>query len=260
MVEVRKSDRLELGIQWGGKFQDKNFIAQGTPLSAGRGIDATPGTPLAINTPAGIGAGTGGVLGMVFGRISENKFLDVELSALERDNKAEVISKPSIMVMQNQNAEIHVGSEVPILKGFVTGTASTGIGGIGGNLPFPQVEYKKIGILLNITPQVTSEESIFMAVNVEKSIKGDQFVIQGQPYDTIDTKNASTQVVVKNGETLVIGGLYTKSEDKSKSGLPFLAKLPYIGWLFGVNKDIADNQELMIFITPEIVSPVQTAS
>lgn len=272
IVEIGDASKLEFGVQWGGRYANKNHsLFQGTSASGGEGLsgagtdsdgdgDSTLPVPLGLNTPAGGGVlkGAGGILGMTFGKWGEGlRFLDVNLSALEKEGKLKIISRPSILVMQNQNAEIHVGSKVPLLKGLSTQTgSSTGLAAVA------EVEYEKIGIKLSITPQVTSENSIFMVVSVVKSTKGDQFILQGQPYDTIDTKEVFTQVVVKDGETLVIGGLFTRREQKTSSGLPYLAKLPYVGCLFGSYLDDTTDQELMIFITPKIVptEPVQTAS
>ncbi len=265
VVEVTDTNDLEFGIQWGGKYinRGRNRLIQGTETvpgisdTGGYGLSGgqNPATPLALNTPAAISQSVGGILGMTIGKLDSNRFLDVNLSALEKEDKLKVVSRPSILVMQNQNAEIHVGKEVPMLKGL-----STQSGGAGSQ-PIAEVEYKKVGIKLNITPQVTSEDSIFMVVNVEKSyLLEKEATIQGQPYDAIDTKNAFTQVVVRNGETLVIGGLYTKAEGKLSSGLPYLSKLPYIGCLFGRYQNTVEDKELIIFVTPEIVQSVETAA
>ncbi len=267
IVEVSNANDLEFGIQWGGRYaRGNNQLFQGANGYTNSGDSGLSGAnvnesttspvPLVLNTPAAIGQGVGGILGMTFGKWDQGlRFLDVNLSALEQENKLEVISRPSIMVMQNQNAEIHVGKEVPMLQGL-----STQSGG-SGSQAVAEVEYKKIGIKLNITPQITSEDSIFMVVTVEKSsLLKRESTIQGQLYDAIETKNAFTQVVIKNGETLVIGGLYTSEKEKVRSGLPYLAKLPYIGCLFGRYVDNTEDKELMIFVTPEILQGTKTAS
>ncbi len=250
VVETNNRDQLALGIQWGGKYVARDLTVQGGGSDSGQSDTGRSGEDLSVNLPAGVGLGAGGAIDFTLGKLG-SKILDINLSAMERDDRLKILSRPSILVMQNQQAEIHVGSEVPILKGFST---TTGGGNTSGStLPTPEVEYRKIGIRLNITPQITSEDSIFMAISIEKSDKGDPWIIQGQPYDSIATKNAFTQVVVKNGETVVIGGLYTKKNQTIESGVPYLSKIPLLGWLFKYKSEDLRDEELIIFITPEII-------
>lgn len=256
IVEVKDRDQLSMGIQWGGKYtgsiQGKDaMITQGGNVAGfplGADVDRKS---WAVNLPANVadtvaGQGIGGVLGFTLGSLG-SRYLDVQLSALEKADKINIISYPSILVMQNQSAEIHVGSEVPVITGFEADTGEA------------KVEYKKIGVKLGIIPQITSEDSIFMTINIEKSARGEIWILRGQSYSTIDTKNAFTQVVVKNNETVVIGGLYTKKTTKVSSGVPYLSKIPLLGCLFSYKSDDTQDEELLIFITPEIMPPAAEA-
>ena len=168
--------------------------------------------------------------------------LDVELSALEATGDVKIVSKPSILVVENQEAEIFVGEKVPVAEGYDAQTAQVSI------------RLEDVGTKLKITPQITRDGSIFMLVGVETSEISGETVIQGQDYDTLGTKRAATQVLVKDGQTVVIGGLLSTRKEENRDRVPFLSRVPIVGLLFKSKEDISEYRELMIFITPQIAT------
>lgn len=241
IVEAGRDFSQELGIKWGGTAQ---FHAGSTSDRKG---DITLGgsalgdvVDLPVTNPAGL---------FSFGWLSSTaalRKLDIELSALEETGDVRIVSKPSVLVVQNQVAEIFVGEKVPVAEGYDAETAQV------------SVRLEDVGIKLNITPQITRDGSIFMLVDVEKSEISGETVIQGQPYDTIGTKRASTQVLVKNGDTVIIGGLLSTRKEANRERVPFLSRVPIVGMLFKSKEDISEYRELMIFITPQVVAQART--
>jgi len=135
-----------------------------------------------------------------------------------------------------------VGEKVPVAEGYDAETAQVSI------------RLEDVGTKLRIVPQITRDGSIFMLVGVETSEISGETVIQGQPYDTLGTKRAATQVLVKDGQTVVIGGLLSTRKEENRDRVPFLSRVPIVGLLFKSKEDISEYRELMIFITPQIAT------
>ncbi len=168
--------------------------------------------------------------------------LDIELQAMEAKGKLKLVSKPSIQVVENENAEILVGQQVPVPQGLDPETGQV------------EVAQEDIGTLLNITPQITQDGNIVMGVKIERSTIGENVVIQGQPFFTINKRNATSQVRVRDGQTMVIGGLVFTEERKARQSVPFLSKIPIVGVLFRSKTEAKEFDETMIFITPHVVT------
>jgi len=237
IVETRRDFSQELGIRWGGqavKRVGKREDPKGTlRLGGPAGGDIVD---LPVVNPAGIFS-----LGWLSSKVAIRN-LDIELSALEETGDVKIVSKPSVLVVQNQGAEIFVGEKVPVAEGYDAETAQVSI------------RLEEVGTILKITPQITPDGSIFMLVGVEKSEILGTTTIQGQEYDTLGTKRASTQVLVKDGETVVIGGLLSTRREENRDRVPFLSRVPIVGLLFKSKEDISEFDELMIFITPQLVT------
>jgi type IV pilus assembly protein PilQ len=241
IVEANRDFSQELGIRWGGQAvkrpgrreSPKGTITFGGP-AGGDVVD------LPVINPAGLFS-----LGWL-STVAGLQRLDIELSALEDTGDVEIVSKPSVLVVQNQVAEIFVGEKVPVAEGYDAETAQVSI------------RLEDVGVKLNITPQITRDGSIFMLVGVEKSEITGQTIIQGQPFDTLGTKRASTQVLVRDGDTVIIGGLLSTRKEANRERVPFLSRVPIVGMLFKSKEDISEYRELMIFITPQIVSQART--
>jgi len=239
IVETNRDFSQELGIRWGGRA---TFRAGSTSDRKGDlTLDGSAGgniVNLGLDPTAAAGVFSLGWLSTT----AALRQLDIELSALEATEDVKIISKPSVLVVQNQEAEIFVGEKVPIAEGYDAETAQVSI------------RLEDVGTKLRITPQITRDGSIFMLVDVETSEISGTTTIQGQPYDTLGTKRANTQVLVKNGETVVIGGLLTTRKEENRDRVPFLSRVPIVGLLFKSKEDVSEYKELMIFITPQIAA------
>ncbi|MCK5552231.1 MAG: hypothetical protein KAJ09_03730, partial [Deltaproteobacteria bacterium] len=239
IVEAGRDFSQALGIRWGGqavKTVGRNPRPDGVLRIGGPAGGDIVNLP--VTNPAGIFS-----LGWLSSTAAIAK-LDIELSALEETGDVKIVSKPSVLVVQNQAAEIFVGEKVPVAEGYDAETAQVSI------------RLEDVGTILKITPQITRDGSIFMLVDVEQSEISGETVIQGQLYDTIGTKRATTQVLVKDGETVVIGGLLSTRKEENRDRVPFLSRVPVVGLLFKSKEDISEYREMMIFITPQIATQV----
>ena len=165
--------------------------------------------------------------------------LDIRLSAIEALGKAKLLSNPKIITVENEQAIIRHGKRIPITTpGATQGTFTT--------------TYIDANLKLTVTPQITPDGTVFLKVEINKDepdyTNKDQL---GNP--AIDTRAASTQVLIKDGETVVIGGILKSSESDGDSGVPGLSKIPLLGWLFKRETKETSSEELLIFITPRIV-------
>lgn len=242
VVEVLHSDSLGLGIQWGARY-DRTDTEGRRQAVGGRRADATGSM---ADSPQNLGidlpiVGDFAPVGTIGYTLLDNLSLDIELQALESTGKLKLVSKPSLRVIENESAEILVGSQVPVPRGLDPETGQV------------EVSQEEIGTKLNIIPQITGDSNVILKVEVERSTIGDNVVIQGEPYFTIDKRNASSQVMVRDGETVVIAGLVSTDERKTQQSVPFFSKIPIVGLLFRNRTESKDFDETMIFLTPHIV-------
>jgi type IV pilus assembly protein PilQ len=241
IVEVNTATSRDLGIQWGMLLQGTNTLSSLGGLS---GIPAlTPGAFTGNNYLVDFPAKNVGPLsgsGITFGYLSPDRTfgLDLQLSAIETIGQGKVISNPKIMTVDNGKAKILQGKSIPVRKLTSEGTVST--------------EFKDVTMELNVVPHITPDRSIGMAIEIKKE-ELDPTVpsIEGVP--GTDKKEANTNVIIKDGETVVIGGMYKITTSDADSGVPGLMKLPILGWLFKNNLKTSNTTELLIFITPRII-------
>jgi len=224
LVQVSDDYREALGIRWGGSFATQTF-------------PNTVGGNFSVNTPtqaAGPEATvTGGALDMTLGYANSLR-VNLSLSALETISKAKTLSNPKILTMDNEAATIQQGSTFYIETVSQSGT---------------QTEERTATLSLTVTPKITPDGYVQLKVNAT-----DNSLVSVTP-PIVDTKSLTTQALVKNGETLVLGGIYTTTKTETEEGLPILSKVPGLGWLFKTKDQIGPNvKELLIFITPTIVS------
>ena len=193
---------------------------------------------LTMNLPiTGITPATKAVsLGLRLMRLGQNSFLDLELSALENEGAAQVISTPHLITADQQTAFIEAGAEIPYQE-----KASSG----GTNVIF-----KKAVLSLKVTPRIMPDERIILDLKVNQD-QPSTFMAVDAP--TIKARGIKTQVIVKNGETVVLGGIYEYSQSKIEQRVPFLGTLPIIGRLFRLTKSNSRRSELLIFLTPTIL-------
>jgi type IV pilus assembly protein PilQ len=228
IVETTKSFSQEFGINWGlGAYAD---AAHGTTT----GLDFPHNASMRydLNLPKG-GANT---LGFSFGNIVDSFTLDVTLDALEDEGYGRILSSPKIVTQNNELAEIEQGVRIPIVS-----TTATEI----------NVEFVSASLLLNVTPQITAENTIILDVLVENSSPDFENTAGGIP--SIKSQRAQTKVLINDGGTTVIGGIFYVNEGKGEVGVPWFRKLPVFGWLFKQQTVNMENRELLIFITSKIV-------
>jgi type IV pilus assembly protein PilQ len=167
---------------------------------------------------------------------SANRFLNLELSALEGDGKGRVVSSPRVITADQTKALIEQGTELPYQVATASGATS--------------IAFRKANLKLEVTPQITPEGNIILDVDVNKDSVG-QATAAGF---AINTKHVQTQVLVENGGTVVIGGIFELTEAETETRIPFLADIPFAGNLFKQRQKTANKQELLVFITPRMIS------
>lgn len=248
IVEVSKDFSQDIGIRWGvskpthlsGTIGGANQLAQGIP-PADIKSPLTPlrpytdrlnldlvATPASLLTPASVG--------IALARLGDNIMLDLELSALESEGRAELISSPRLITTNQQSAIIESGEEIPYQESTSSGATA--------------VAFKKAVLSLKVTPQITPDNKILMDLKINQDTPSTE-KFNGVP--AIFTKEIQTNVLVNNGQTIVLGGIYKQDKNKAINRIPFFGELPVVGVLFR-NKQISlKNNELLIFITPKII-------
>jgi type IV pilus assembly protein PilQ len=201
-------------------------MAPGDPFTIGGLADR-----LNVNLPAAGSAGR-----IAFAILSSNYLVDLELSALQAEGRGEVISTPRVVTTNSKQAYVEQGVELPYLQASSSGAANSA--------------FKKAVLSLQVTPQITPDDRIKMDLQITKDSVGQIF--GGIP--SIDTKRVSTQVLVSNGETVVLGGVYEQALSASVTKVPLLGDLPLLGYLFRTNTNVNNKRELLIFITPKILN------
>jgi type IV pilus assembly protein PilQ len=159
---------------------------------------------------------------------------------MEQMGKTKILSTPRILVVQNEEAMINIGQELPIPSTDAEGNRT--------------VTWRAVGINLTVKPQVTNDGKVFMHIRVAKESQGDPVPTTEGLMFSINSNKAETQVLIADGETAVIGGLTEEGTQESKAGTPGLSSLPGLGWLFSQRSKASARKELMIFLTPKIVS------
>ena len=237
IVQADTSFARSLGISWGATFTDlssNNVI--GVQGGTAGGFNApTPG--FAIDLPAtvsGLGAVPG--VGFTFGRFTDNPInLDLRLSAGELSGLTKTISSPRIITLDNRTAKIEQGESIPFQTTSLQGTQTT---------------FVDANLVLEVTPHVTRDGSILMSVKAARNSLGS---FSGPAGPSISKREATTEVLLKDGETTVIGGIFLNETSETEAGLPWLSKIPVLGWFFKNVSTTETKNELLIFITPTII-------
>lgn len=183
--------------------------------------------------------GSGGTIGLALAKLPLGTLLELELSAAQAEGKTEVISSPRVITSNQKEAVIEQGVEIPYQEQA---------GGMGGGT---SVTFKKAVLSLRVTPQITPDDRIIMDLQVNKDKPDFSRAVLGQP--PIDTQNVTTQVLVDNGETVVLGGVYEQNKESRVERVPFFSELPLLGMLFRNNYTADEKSELLIFVTPKIM-------
>ena len=227
IVEATSTFTRDLGVQWGVHYQDGSASFLGiNKVDTGFGGIVTP-------PPASGTAGPGAAVGMSFGKLTSNVQLDLRLSAAATLGQIKIISTPKVVTLNNKAAKISQGQSIPYQTTSAEGT---------------KTEFVEAALTLEVTPHIAADGSISMKIKASNNSPG-----TGSP-PPINKKEATTELTVMNGETTVIGGIYVDSDTESNTGVPFLQDIPLMGWLFKSNTKTKTKSELLIFITPKVVS------
>jgi len=250
VVEARSNFKREFGIQWGGRANASAAGGNATglvfPSSLGflGGADDTtnkPGTGLATPTDFAVNlpVTSNGALGMTLGSVGGNVNINLRLTAMEDTGTARIISAPKVTVLNNVEAVMKQGVRIPISQVSAQGT---------------QTVFVEANLELKVTPYVSQRDcAVVMDVSVIKAEPNfARLGARGDP--TIENREASSRILVNDGETTVMGGIYTRNTSLTYSKIPVLGDLPVLGWLFKSRKEADDRAELLIFITPKITN------
>ncbi|WP_183165923.1 type IV pilus secretin PilQ family protein [Azomonas macrocytogenes] len=247
IVEASVGFDKSMGVRWGGNFWlgDKYSIwgkngQMGVDDSAkNQQVGRFEGRQeLPMNSPfVDLGA-VGSTSGIGIGFVTNNTILDLELSAMEKTGNGEVISQPKVVTADKETAKILKGSEIPYQEASSSGATST--------------SFKEAALSLEVTPQITPDNRIIMEVKVNKDAPDYSNALNGVP--PIDTNEVNAKVLINDGETIVIGGVFSNVQEKTVDKVPFLGDLPMIGRLF--RRDVVRDakEELLIFLTPRILN------
>ncbi len=243
IVRAQTNVAENLGVRWGGAAYDVNgndVISIGGSLGTlEEARDAAAGGTGSISFPGALGVDLGvsgeGASSFAIGWGSDDFLIDLELSALETDGRAEVVSQPRVVTADRQSASIKSGEEIPYQEASSSGATS--------------VSFKEAALSLEVTPQITPDDKIIMDLVVNQDSRGE--VTAGIP--SINTNSVTTQVLVANGETVVLGGIFQSEVATQTTKTPFLGDIPYLGRLFKRTENIDERSELLIFITPKII-------
>ncbi len=247
IIEASTNFTRDIGVQWGGT--SKHDAAHGNPTGWNfpNSITVTGATQLGttpsgsgnffVNLPAAVAQGSGGAVGFTFGSLNKALNLDLILSAMESTGEGKVISSPRVSALDNKEAKIEQGQSIPYQTTSATGT---------------QVQFIDALLRLTVTPHVTPDNKIFMKIQATKNAPDTSLLgAGGQP--SIRKNEATTEILLADGETAVIGGILTIDRGYTMQKVPFFADIPLIGWLFKQKSSRDNKTELIIFITPKVV-------
>jgi type IV pilus assembly protein PilQ len=233
---VNGSSRTNAGIG-GGLAGDSNFGGTVNPGNTGDSFSDSGNQNLLVDLPIGNPAGA-----FKFAVVSIPDFiLQLELQALQLEGRGEVISNPRVVTANQKEATIEQGTEIPFQEASSSGATST--------------SFKKAVLSLKVTPQITPDDRVIMDLAVNQDTVGQEF--SGIP--SVDTRSVTTQVLVDNGDTVVLGGIYEQTQREDIEKVPFFGDLPYLSWLFKTTSIRDDKRELIIFVTPRILKDAGTA-
>ncbi|MFJ7106917.1 type IV pilus secretin PilQ [Pseudomonas sp. NPDC098740] len=240
IVEANVDYDKSLGVRWGGSLQNKGNWNTSGVSNSGANASSTIGTPGSTSTNApfvdlGTAANTSG-LGIAF--ITDNVLLDLELTAMEKTGNGEIVSQPKVVTSDKETAKILKGTEIPYQEASSSGATS--------------VSFKEASLSLEVTPQITPDNRIIMEVKVTKDEP--DYLNKVQDVPPIKKNEVNAKVLVNDGETIVIGGVFSNTQSKVVDKVPFLGDVPYLGRLFRRDVVSEKKSELLVFLTPRIMN------
>ncbi|MBH4109690.1 type 4a pilus secretin PilQ [Pseudomonas aeruginosa] len=249
IVEANVGYDKSLGVRWGGAYHNGNWNSYGKNGNMGikdkEGYNCGPFQgqctfPTRDNSPTpfvDMGA-KDATSGIGIGFITDNIILDLQLSAMEKTGNGEVVSQPKVVTSDKETAKILKGSEIPYQEASSSGATST--------------SFKEAALSLEVTPQITPDNRIIVEVKVTKDAPDFQNALNGVP--PINKNEVNAKILVNDGETIVIGGVFSNTQTKAVDKVPFLGDLPYLGRLFRRDTVSDTKNELLVFLTPRIMN------
>ncbi len=229
LAEIKLDASTELGIQWEFK----------------RGNDFTSGLQ------SGASLGNAG-LNFTYAILDQSKLWSATVKALAQQNKVNILSSPSVLASDNKEAKINVSTEIPVAS------AEYIYDGSSDNLLQTNIQYRNTGVILSVTPHINEFGLVSMDVNQEVSEAADQVDIgNGQTRQSFFKRSVNTTLTVRNGQTIVIGGLIRENKTDGVAGIPCLGQVPVLSYVFGTKKRTLDKTELIIFITPKVIASLE---
>jgi type IV pilus assembly protein PilQ len=223
----------------GARYTVGGQMSSNAYLTGQRATQPAFSESLGVNLPANkIGTAAPSAFSFTLFNNSKTQFLNLELSALEADGRGKVVSSPRVVTADQSEAVIEQGVELPYESASSSGATS--------------VSFKKANLSLKVTPQITPDGKITMKLDINKDSPSQKYILRSGV--AIDTKHVKTEVLVENGGTVVIGGIYTQDKRETVNRTPLLGDIPYLGWLFKQRDTNDDRTELLVFITPKIIS------
>lgn len=251
LVEANVDYSKQLGVRWGGNTSRGNFAVYGkdgaTTVDSTTGQVYLPGTSTIGNYTAASGVAptpfvdmgvSGSTSGIGIGFMAGGNMLDLQLSALQSSGNGEIISQPKVVTSDKETAKILRGTEIPYQEASSSGATST--------------SFKQAALSLEVTPQITPDNRIIMEVKVNKDAPDYQNALNGVP--PISKNEVNAKVLVSDGETIVLGGVFSNTQTKSTTKVPMLGDIPYVGRLFRRDSVTDSKVELLIFLTPRIMN------
>jgi type IV pilus assembly protein PilQ len=234
IVEASRNFLKELGVRLGSRYTqttDNNFPST---ISVDGGIASGDAGNFLVDLPAAVSAGSGGAISFAFAGASS--LLNLQLSALENSGQGKVVTNPKIATLDNTEAVIESGRRIPYSTFSDGGT---------------KIEFVDASIKLRVTPHVAPDGFINLKILATKNEADFSATVENVP--TIVTREATTEMLVRDGSTIVIGGLYQRTVQDARTGIPWLSNVPGVGWLFRKTRSDDRHEELLIFITPRII-------
>lgn len=229
MVTIRDNVDKQLGIEWGTNINQT--ITSNTDIAAQ--FDNGFNINLPIASPAGS-------VSLQLAKLGSSQMLDLELTALQLENQAEIIATPKILASNAVKSKIEQGTEIPYLQSAAYGATS--------------ISFKKAVLSLEVTPQINQQNEILLDLNITQDARGESIMTSTGPAVAIDTQQITTQVSAKSGETVVLGGIYQQQIIKTIKKVPYLADIPYLGSFFRSTSTYSERRELLVFVTPNLVA------
>lgn len=251
IVRVDLTDNLSFGFSW--SFSSDIKISGVWPFK--NPIDLSGDAQL-LNP--GVVASKLPTQGFTFVGTDPTGHVRAVITALAHDSKAKVLASPHILVSDNREARIQVGQQVPLSTSTTSTPISTGTTTVA-NTTTSTIQYKDIGIILKVKPQINDSGLITLELGQEVSSLGDNVVIADQQFASINKEEVTTNLIAQDGETIIIGGLIREDTTKSKDGVPFLSKIPILGNLFSTTTDNVSRNEIIVLLTPHVMKNIVEA-